>query len=80
MIPDDEKKNFFRKISRSVGYQLIDTSSKNFTVVEYLIVIKLICWPLLFALFARTAKNVDQEADRIWKYQLYGLGSDFRQV
>uniref|UniRef100_A0A914CGW2 TRPM-like domain-containing protein n=1 Tax=Acrobeloides nanus TaxID=290746 RepID=A0A914CGW2_9BILA len=48
-----------------------------FTVVEYLIVIKLICWPLLFALFARTAKNVDQEADRIWKYQLYGLGSDF---
>uniref|UniRef100_A0A915DRG0 Uncharacterized protein n=1 Tax=Ditylenchus dipsaci TaxID=166011 RepID=A0A915DRG0_9BILA len=47
------------------------------TVVEYLLILKLISWPILFALFARTAKQVDDEADRIWKYQLYSLATNF---
>ncbi len=47
-------------------------------IVEYFFVLKLISWPLLFALFAKTAKEVDDEAEHIWKYQLYGLVIDFR--
>uniref|UniRef100_A0AC34FPT2 Uncharacterized protein n=1 Tax=Panagrolaimus sp. ES5 TaxID=591445 RepID=A0AC34FPT2_9BILA len=54
-----------------------DSQATYFVIVEYLIVLKLICWPLLFALFAKTAKEVDDEADKIWKYQLYGLATDF---
>uniref|UniRef100_A0AC34REE2 Uncharacterized protein n=1 Tax=Panagrolaimus sp. JU765 TaxID=591449 RepID=A0AC34REE2_9BILA len=46
-------------------------------VIEYLIILKLIAWPILFALFSKTAKEVDEEADKIWKYQLYGLATDF---
>uniref|UniRef100_A0A1I8EU01 Uncharacterized protein n=1 Tax=Wuchereria bancrofti TaxID=6293 RepID=A0A1I8EU01_WUCBA len=38
----------------------------------------LICWPILFALFSKTAKAVDNEADKIWKYQLYSLVEDLR--
>uniref|UniRef100_A0A915PWX3 DUF4220 domain-containing protein n=1 Tax=Setaria digitata TaxID=48799 RepID=A0A915PWX3_9BILA len=47
-------------------------------VFEYFIVLKLICWPILFALFSKTAKEVDSEADEIWKYQLYSLVEDLR--
>ncbi|KAI6177682.1 hypothetical protein M3Y97_00934800 [Aphelenchoides bicaudatus] len=47
------------------------------TVYQFLVVLKLISWPILFALFARTAKEVDEEADQIWKYQLYSLAIDF---
>lgn len=50
----------------------------HFAVIEYMIVLKLITWPILFALFARTAKQVDDEADHIWKYQLYSLATNFR--
>lgn len=46
-------------------------------VVQYLIVIKLIAWPLLFALFGKTAKEIDDEADVIWKYQFYCMVNDF---
>ncbi|KAI1729333.1 protein ced-11 [Ditylenchus destructor] len=49
----------------------------HFAVIEYMIVLKLITWPILFALFARTAKQVDDEADHIWKYQLYSLATNF---
>uniref|UniRef100_A0A914X8X5 TRPM-like domain-containing protein n=1 Tax=Plectus sambesii TaxID=2011161 RepID=A0A914X8X5_9BILA len=48
-----------------------------FAVIQYLIILKLISYPLLFALFAKTAKEVDDEADQIWKHQLYGLATDF---
>ena len=40
--------------------------------------LQLISWPILFALFARTAREVDEEADQIWKYQLYNLAVDFK--
>lgn len=40
--------------------------------------LKLLSWPILFALFARTAKRVEEEADQIWKYQLYSLATAFR--
>lgn len=46
--------------------------------MEYLIVLKIISWPILFALFARTAKKIDDEAEQIWKYQLYSLATNFR--
>lgn len=49
-----------------------------FTIFEYLFFLKLIIWPVLFALFARTAKRVDEEAEKIWKYQLYTLTTNFR--
>lgn len=49
-----------------------------FTILEYFIVLKLISWPILFALFARTAKRIDDEAEKIWKYQLYTLATNFR--
>ncbi|KAI6240116.1 hypothetical protein M3Y99_00497400 [Aphelenchoides fujianensis] len=49
----------------------------NVTIFQYLVILKLISWPILFALFARTAKKVDEEADHIWKYQLYSLTVDF---
>jgi hypothetical protein len=52
----------------------------SITIYQYLVVLKLISWPILFALFARTAKEVDEEADHIWKYQLYSLAVDFRFV
>ncbi|KAK0421301.1 hypothetical protein QR680_015168 [Steinernema hermaphroditum] len=48
-------------------------------VIEYLIVLKLICYPILFALFAKTAKSVDDEAKSIYRYQLYSLVADFSQ-
>uniref|UniRef100_A0A914HUU2 TRPM-like domain-containing protein n=1 Tax=Globodera rostochiensis TaxID=31243 RepID=A0A914HUU2_GLORO len=38
---------------------------------------RLLSWPILFALFARTAKRVEEEADQIWKYQLYSLTTSF---
>ncbi|EFO27540.1 hypothetical protein LOAG_00938 [Loa loa] len=50
----------------------------HLAVLEYFIVLKLICWPILFALFSKTAKEVDNEADKIWKYQLYSLVEDLR--
>ncbi|KAL4002022.1 putative integral membrane protein [Acanthocheilonema viteae] len=50
----------------------------HLVVLEYFIVLKLICWPILFALFSKTAKEVDSEADEIWKYQLYSLIEDLR--
>uniref|UniRef100_A0A1I7X847 Spatacsin_C domain-containing protein n=1 Tax=Heterorhabditis bacteriophora TaxID=37862 RepID=A0A1I7X847_HETBA len=37
----------------------------------------LILWPILFAFFAKTAKSVDDEADKIWKLQMYSLVTDF---
>lgn len=46
--------------------------------MEYLLILKVISWPILFALFARTAKKVDDEAEQIWKYQLYSLATNFR--
>ncbi|CAI4229077.1 unnamed protein product [Auanema sp. JU1783] len=46
-------------------------------IIEYFVILKLILWPILFAFFARTAKAVDEEADKIWKYQMYSLVSDF---
>ncbi|KHN72908.1 Protein ced-11 [Toxocara canis] len=64
------------------GYANYECPSQSpagyFAVVEYFVVLKLICWPILFALFAKTAKEVDEIADRIWKYQLYSLVEDFR--
>ncbi|EJW72368.1 hypothetical protein WUBG_16723, partial [Wuchereria bancrofti] len=48
----------------------------HLAVLEYFIILKLICWPILFALFSKTAKAVDNEADKIWKYQLYSLVED----
>ncbi|VDK75875.1 unnamed protein product, partial [Onchocerca ochengi] len=50
----------------------------HLAVLEYFIILKLICWPILFALFSKTAKEVDNEADQIWKYQLYSLVEDLR--
>lgn len=41
---------------------------------------QLILWPILFAFFAKTAKSVDEEADKIWKYQMYSLVTEFRFV
>ncbi|KAI6215303.1 hypothetical protein M3Y94_00370000 [Aphelenchoides besseyi] len=49
----------------------------NVTIYQFLVMLKLISWPILFALFARTAKEVDEEADHIWRYQLYSLAVDF---
>ncbi|CAJ0941527.1 unnamed protein product, partial [Mesorhabditis belari] len=46
-------------------------------IIEYFIVLKLILWPILFAFFTKTAKSVDEEADRIWKHQMYGLVTEF---
>ncbi|VDK46643.1 unnamed protein product [Anisakis simplex] len=49
-----------------------------FVIVEYLVLLKLICWPILLAFFTKTAREVNEEADYIWKYQLYSLVEDFR--
>ncbi|VDL74209.1 unnamed protein product [Nippostrongylus brasiliensis] len=46
-------------------------------VLEYFVLLKLILWPILFAFFSKTAKNVDEEADKIWKYQMYALVTEF---
>ncbi|PIO59774.1 hypothetical protein TELCIR_18750, partial [Teladorsagia circumcincta] len=46
-------------------------------VLEYFVLLKLILWPILFAFFAKTAKSVDEEADKIWKYQMYSLVTEF---
>ncbi|CAJ0580907.1 unnamed protein product, partial [Mesorhabditis spiculigera] len=46
-------------------------------IIEYFIILKLILWPILFAFFAKTAKSVDEEADRIWKHQMYALVTEF---
>uniref|UniRef100_A0A7E4VG07 ANK_REP_REGION domain-containing protein n=1 Tax=Panagrellus redivivus TaxID=6233 RepID=A0A7E4VG07_PANRE len=53
-----------------------DGPASYWMIIEYLIVLKLIAWPLLFALFAKTAKEIDDEAQQIWRYQLYGLATD----
>lgn len=53
------------------------SAASYFVVIQYLIVIKLIAWPLLFALFGKTAKEIDEEADFIWKYQFYCMVTDF---
>ncbi|GMS89222.1 hypothetical protein PENTCL1PPCAC_11397, partial [Pristionchus entomophagus] len=47
------------------------------TLIQYFIALKLILWPILFAFFAKTAKAVEEEADVIWKYQMYGLVQEF---
>ncbi|CAD6187631.1 unnamed protein product [Caenorhabditis auriculariae] len=47
-------------------------------VIEYFVLLKLLLWPILFAFFAKTAKSVDDEADKIWRFQLYTLAEDFR--
>ncbi|GMR42112.1 hypothetical protein PMAYCL1PPCAC_12307 [Pristionchus mayeri] len=47
------------------------------TLIQYFIALKLILWPILFAFFAKTAKAVEEEADVIWKYQMYGLVHEF---
>ncbi|VDM59274.1 unnamed protein product [Angiostrongylus costaricensis] len=49
-------------------------------ILEYFVLLKLILWPVLFAFFAKTAKTVDEEADKIWKFQMYSLVTDFRHV
>uniref|UniRef100_A0A0N4VSV6 RICTOR_N domain-containing protein n=1 Tax=Haemonchus placei TaxID=6290 RepID=A0A0N4VSV6_HAEPC len=46
-------------------------------ILEYFVLLKLILWPILFAFFAKTAKSVDDEADKIWKYQMYSLVTEF---
>ncbi|KAK6744618.1 hypothetical protein RB195_011381 [Necator americanus] len=46
-------------------------------VLEYFVLLKLILWPVLFAFFAKTAKSVDEEADKIWKFQMYSLVTEF---
>ncbi|VDO61095.1 unnamed protein product [Heligmosomoides polygyrus] len=46
-------------------------------ILEYFVLLKLILWPILFAFFAKTAKSVDEEADKIWKYQMYSLVTEF---
>uniref|UniRef100_A0A158Q6U9 LSDAT_euk domain-containing protein n=1 Tax=Elaeophora elaphi TaxID=1147741 RepID=A0A158Q6U9_9BILA len=64
------------------GFSDYNCPSQNWighlAVLEYFILVKLICWPILFALFSKTAKEVDNEADQIWKYQLYSLVEDLR--
>uniref|UniRef100_A0A7I4NNJ2 Ced-11 protein n=1 Tax=Brugia malayi TaxID=6279 RepID=A0A7I4NNJ2_BRUMA len=64
------------------GFSDYNCPSQNWighlAVLEYFIILKLICWPILFALFSKTAKEVDNEADKIWKYQLYSLVEDLR--
>ncbi|CAG9539733.1 unnamed protein product [Cercopithifilaria johnstoni] len=50
----------------------------HLAVLEYFIIVKLICWPILFAFFSKTAKEVDDKAEKIWKYQLYSLVEDLR--
>jgi hypothetical protein len=50
----------------------------HFTLFHYLAFLKLLSWPLLFALFARTAKRVEEEAEQIWRFQLYSLATGFR--
>ncbi|KJH50729.1 hypothetical protein DICVIV_03075 [Dictyocaulus viviparus] len=40
-------------------------------ILEYFVLLKLILWPVLFAFFAKTAKTVDEEADKIWKFQIH---------
>ncbi|CAI2348476.1 unnamed protein product [Caenorhabditis sp. 36 PRJEB53466] len=47
-------------------------------VIEYFVILKLLLWPILFAFFSKTAKTVDDEADKIWRFQLYSLAEDFR--
>ncbi|VDM72683.1 unnamed protein product [Strongylus vulgaris] len=47
-------------------------------ILEYFVLLKLILWPVLFAFFAKTAKSVDDEADKIWKFQMYSLVTEFR--
>ncbi|CAB3403301.1 unnamed protein product [Caenorhabditis bovis] len=47
-------------------------------IVEYFVLLKLLLWPILFAFFAKTAKTVDGEAEKIWRFQLYSLAEDFR--
>uniref|UniRef100_A0A8R1EDE1 Protein transport protein sec16 n=1 Tax=Caenorhabditis japonica TaxID=281687 RepID=A0A8R1EDE1_CAEJA len=47
-------------------------------IIEYFVILKLLLWPILFAFFSKTAKNVDDEADKIWRFQLYSLAEDFR--
>ncbi|MCP9259598.1 Protein ced-11 [Dirofilaria immitis] len=64
------------------GFSDYNCPSQNWighlAVLEYFIVLKLICWPILFALFSKTAKEVDNKADQIWKYQLYSMVEDLR--
>ena len=49
-----------------------------FTVLEHMVIIKLISFPILFALFADTADAVKEKAQNIWKYQMYSLATEFR--
>ncbi|VDN02499.1 unnamed protein product [Thelazia callipaeda] len=64
------------------GFTDYNCPSRNWisyiAILEYLIILKLICWPIIIALFAKTAKEVDEEVDKIWKYQLYSLTEDLR--
>ncbi|KAI1708137.1 protein ced-11 [Ditylenchus destructor] len=48
-----------------------------FTVIEFFVILKLISIPILFALFARTVKIVEDEATHIWKFQMYSLATEF---
>ncbi|KAH7703119.1 TRP cation channel protein [Aphelenchoides avenae] len=48
-----------------------------FTVFEFFVILKLISFPILYALFARTAKVVEDEATSIWKFQMYNLATEF---
>ncbi|KHJ91906.1 hypothetical protein OESDEN_08214 [Oesophagostomum dentatum] len=54
------------------------SSAGYLVVLEYFVLLKLILWPVLFAFFAKTAKSVDDEADKIWKFQMYSLVTEFR--
>ena len=73
-----KNRDYCTSISGYGNHQCPATGTASFMIIiEYLIVLKLICWPILFALFSKTAREVDEEADQIWKYQLYGLAMDF---
>ncbi|CAI5446152.1 unnamed protein product [Caenorhabditis angaria] len=48
-----------------------------FIILEYFVLLKLLLWPILFAFFSKTAKSVDEEADKIWRFQLYSLADEF---
>ncbi|CAJ0597210.1 unnamed protein product [Cylicocyclus nassatus] len=53
------------------------SAASYLVVLEYFVLLKLILWPVLFAFFAKTAKSVDDEADKIWKFQMYSLVTEF---
>ncbi|XP_071041740.1 transient receptor potential cation channel subfamily M member-like 2 isoform X2 [Parasteatoda tepidariorum] len=46
-------------------------------VFQYMVLLKLILLPVLFALFSNTGNKVEAESDTLWKFQRYNLVTKF---